>query len=109
MSEHSHEQGEFLFVPNEEGGEDVFEVLYEFERNDTGQKYMIVIPATTDEDVESEEEEQEVFAFRYTGDKENLAIEMIEDEAEWDMVQEMFQTWMSDEFQEDVYGESNKK
>lgn len=107
MTEQQSEQGEFLFVPNEDGTESIFEVLYEFTRDDTGQHYMLVVPVNEDDNEEAEEEEQEVFAFRYSGDEENLTIEMIEDEAEWEMVQEVFQTWLSQEFQEEVYGDES--
>lgn len=107
MTEQQSEQGEFLFVPNEDGTESIFEVLYEFTRDDTGQRYMLVVPVNEEDQEETEEEDQEVFAFRYSGNDENLTIEMIEDEAEWEMVQEVFQTWLSEEFQEEVYGDES--
>ena len=109
MSEQQPEQGEFLFIPNEDGTESIFEILYEFTRDDTGQKYMLVVPADAVDGEENDEEEQEVFAFRYSGDQDNMTIEMIEDEEEWEMVQEVFQTWLSEEFQEEVYGDESSR
>lgn len=87
---------DYLFIPDENGVEQKFEILYEFERHDTGQKYILVVPA--DQDVD-EEEQQEVFAFRYHGDQDQLTLEMIEDDKEWEIVEEMFNTWLSEEFQ----------
>lgn len=86
---------EYLFIPDEKGVEEKFEILYEFERHDTGQKYILVVPA----DQEAEGEEQEVFAFRYDDSEDQITLEMIEDDKEWEMVEEMFETWLSDEFQ----------
>lgn len=85
---------EYLFIPDENGEEQKFEILYEFERHDTGQKYLLVSPAD-----QHEEEEQEVFAFRYHGENDQLTLEMIEDDQEWEIVEEVFDTWLSNEFQ----------
>lgn len=83
---------EYIYIPDEEGNEDRFEILFTFERDDTGKKYMFVTPA--DDDAE-DAEEQEVYAFRYEEDGDNLNIHLIEDEEEWDMVEEMFHTIMA--------------
>ena len=86
---------EYLFIPDENGVEQKFEILYEFERHDTGQKYLLVVPADNmDDDVE----EQEVYAFRYRDENDQLTLEMIEDDQEWEMVEEVFDTWLSNEF-----------
>ena len=58
-----------------------------------GKKYMLVTPA---DDVAEDAEEQEVYAFRYEEDGDNLTIHLIEDEEEWDMVEEMFHTIMEE-------------
>ena len=55
---------------------------------------MLVAPAD-----QHEEEEQEVFAFRYHGENDQLTLEMIEDDQEWEIVEEVFDTWLSNEFQ----------
>ena len=89
---------DYLFIPNEDGTEEKFQVLYEFERHDTGKKYIIVVPT----DGQESDEEQEVFAFRYQGENDQMTLEMIEDDQEWEVVEEMFETWLSQEFQEDI-------
>lgn len=89
---------DYLFIPSEDGTEEKFKVLYDFERHDTGKKYIIVVPT----DAPETEEEQEVFAFRYEGENDQMTLEMIEDDQEWEVVEEMFETWLSKEFQEDI-------
>ncbi|SEM73354.1 DUF1292 domain-containing protein [Lihuaxuella thermophila] len=93
---HAHEGTEFLRIPNEDGSEEVFEILFTFENDETGRKYMFVTPADAEE---NEDEYQEVIAFRYTEDDQgNLELQMIdeENEEEWDMVEETFNTLMAD-------------
>lgn len=90
---HDHEEEvEYLYIPNEDGEEEKFEILGTFEHDETGRKYMMVAPADADED-----EEQEVFAFRYTEDGDEFEIELIEDEEEWKMVEEMFHFLFADD------------
>lgn len=92
---HYHDEMEYLFIPNEDGTEDKFEILFTFEHDTTGRKYMLVVPADADEDTEADE--QDVYAFRYTEDGDDLQLEMIEDDEEWAMVEEMFHTMMPQE------------
>lgn len=85
---------EYLFIPTEDGTEEKFEILYEFERHDTGRKYILVTPTEVEDP-----DEQEVFAFRYHGENDQMTLEMIEDDEEWKIVEEMFEMWLSDDFQ----------
>lgn len=89
---HTHEP-EFLIIPTEDGKEEKFEILYTFDHDETGKSYMFVTPAEGDQG-EQEEPYQEVIAFRYTEEDGNLNLEMIEEEneEEWDMVEEVFNT-----------------
>ncbi|WP_339063856.1 DUF1292 domain-containing protein [Tepidibacillus marianensis] len=77
---------EYLFIPDEEGNEEKFEIIYEFEVE--GKKYLLVIPADSDE----EDEEAEVLAFRYEEDGQDMRLFPIEDDEEWDLVEEVFNT-----------------
>lgn len=91
---HTHEP-EYLMIPTEDGKEEKFEILYLFDHDETGKSYIFVTPAA---DGEHEEPYQEVLAFRYKEeDSGNLTLEMIEEEnqAEWDMVEEVFNTLVS--------------
>jgi uncharacterized protein YrzB (UPF0473 family) len=93
--QHQHEEAEIIYIPDEEGNEDAFEVIMRFEVEDgTDRKYLMVVPADDDG---SEDEEQEVYAFRYEEDEnDEIKLFPIETEEEWDMVEETFNTLMSE-------------
>ncbi|MBN2983201.1 DUF1292 domain-containing protein [Cohnella algarum] len=90
------EEAEIIYIPDDEGNDEAFEVIMRFEPDDgTDRKYMLLVPA---EDVE---EEQEVYAFRYEEDDEGeIKLYPIEDQEEWDMVEETFNT-LTAEFGDD--------
>lgn len=97
---HEEEEAEIIYIPDDEGNEEAFEVIMRFELDDgTDRKYLMVVPAEEDGD-----EEQEVFAFRYQEENEEIQLFPIEDQAEWDMVEETFNTLIG-EFDE---AEENK-
>jgi uncharacterized protein YrzB (UPF0473 family) len=92
---HAQDEAEIIYIPDDEGNEEAFEVIMRFELDDgTDRKYLMVVPA--DEEPEPDAE-QEVFAFRYEEDNGELKLYPIEDEEEWDLVEETFNTLM-DEF-----------
>lgn len=81
------EEAEIIYIPDDEGNDEAFEVIMRFEPDDgTDRKYIMLVPA------DDEEEEQEVFAFRYEEENDEIKLFPIEDEAEWDMVEETFNT-----------------
>jgi uncharacterized protein YrzB (UPF0473 family) len=85
---HNDDEAEIIYIPDDDGNEDAFEVIMRFELDDgTDRKYLMVVPAEEDGD-----EEQEVFAFRYEEENEEIKLFPIEDQAEWDMVEETFNT-----------------
>lgn len=90
MPENGVNEGrDVIYIPDEEGNEEPFEILFTFERDETGEKYMLVVP----EGEADSEGEGEVYAFRYEEDEDdNLTLYLIEDESEWDMVEETFNT-----------------
>jgi uncharacterized protein YrzB (UPF0473 family) len=66
--------------------------LFRFEQDD-GNKYILLTPIDEAVDADGDEVvEQEVYAFRYEGDGENVDLIPIEDESEWDMVEEVLRT-----------------
>lgn len=83
------EEKERIIIPDENGDEHLFEVLFTFDVDNTEQSYVAVVPAD-----QSEEEEVEVFAFRYEEreNEEDLQLFHIESDEEWDMVEEVLQT-----------------
>ena len=80
------EEREYVFIPDDEGNEEKFEVIYEFETDD--KRYILVTPADADDD----DEEAEVYAFRFEEDGQDMRLFPIEEDAEWDMIEEVFNT-----------------
>lgn len=91
------EEKERIIIPDENGDEHLFEVLFTFDVDDTEQSYIAVVPVE-----QAEDEEVEVYAFRYEEKEsdEDLSLFPIEDDAEWEMVEEMLQT-LAEEEEED--------
>ncbi|CAM4133772.1 DUF1292 domain-containing protein [Paenibacillus alkaliterrae] len=86
------EEPEIIYIPDEEGNEEEFEVIMKFEVDGSDQKYMMVVPLTS----ENDDEEDEVYAFRYEEEGDDLKLYTIEDEEEWSMVEETFNTLLGE-------------
>lgn len=82
------EEPEIIYIPDDEGNEEEFEVVMKFEVDGSDNKYMMVVPMESSE----EEDEEEVYAFRYEEDGDDLKLFIIEDEEEWQVVEETFNT-----------------
>lgn len=89
------EEPEIIYIPDEDGNEEEFEVIMKFEVDGSDSKYMMVVPVESDE-----ETEEEVYAFRYEEEGDDLKLYTIEDEEEWNIVEETFNTLL-DEFEEE--------
>ena len=87
-----HEEPEIIYIPDDEGNEEEFEVIMKFEVDDSDRKYMMVVPLNSEED----DEEGEVYAFRYEEDGDDLKLYTIDDEEEWNMVEETFNTLLGE-------------
>lgn len=85
------EEPEIIYIPDEEGQEEGFEVIMKFEVDGSESKYMMVVPLDSDD-----EEADEVYAFRYEEDDDDLKLYVIEDEAEWQIVEETFNTLVAE-------------
>lgn len=84
----SLEKKERIIVPDENGEEHLFEILFSFDIDDTGDSYIAVVPAE-----QADDDEVEVYAFRYEEtENEDLTLFPIESDEEWDMVEEMLNT-----------------
>ncbi|QTM99912.1 MULTISPECIES: DUF1292 domain-containing protein [Sediminibacillus] len=89
------EEKERIIIPDENGEEHLFEVLFTFDVDQTGNSYIAVVPAEQKDD-----DEVEVFAFRYeekSQDEDDLSLFQIESEEEWEMVEEMLNTLTDEE------------
>jgi uncharacterized protein YrzB (UPF0473 family) len=90
------EEPEIIFIPDDEGNEEEFEVIMKFEVDGSDKKYMMVVP------VDGDEESDEVYAFRYEEDGDDLQLYTIDDEEEWNIVEETFNTLMDEMKEEDA-------
>jgi len=80
MSQHE----DLITLVDEEGQEHHFMVLDMLKLN--GQDYAVLIPVAAEELPDQEAEEQEVVIFRLVPDGEELALLVVDDEAEWQSV-----------------------
>ncbi|MHA6252164.1 DUF1292 domain-containing protein [Oceanobacillus sp. CAU 1775] len=93
------EEQERIIIPDENGDEHLFEVLFTFDVDETEQSYVAVVPIE-----QAEDDEVEVYAFRYEerdDDEEDFSLFPIESDEEWEMVEEMLQTLAEEEENED--------
>jgi len=98
MADHNDEheaaeamEPEIIYIPDEDGNEEEFEVIMKFEVDGSDNKYMMVVPLDSED-----EEADEVYAFRYEEDGDELKLYTIEDEEEWNMVEETFNTLLEE-------------
>lgn len=89
---------ERIIIPDENGEEHLFEVLFTFDVEENNTSYIAVVPVEQGE--EDEEEEQEVFAFRYEEqeNEDDFALFQIETDEEWDLVEEMLNTLIDEKY-----------
>ncbi|WP_404453137.1 DUF1292 domain-containing protein [Virgibacillus necropolis] len=89
------DEKERIVIPDENGEEHLFEVLFTFDADETEQSYIAVVPVEQKDD-----EEVEVYAFRYEekeADDNDLSLFPIESDEEWEMVEEMLNTLADEE------------
>lgn len=94
------ENGEnYITVVDEDGNEELFEVLFTFDSEEFDKSYVLYYPAGADSD---EEEEIEIHASSFIpnedGDHGNM--QPIETDEEWDMIEEMLNTFLAEEDEE---------
>ncbi|TPE67730.1 DUF1292 domain-containing protein [Halalkalibacterium halodurans] len=89
----AQEEKERIVIPDENGDEHLFDELFKFTVDETGKSYILLTPVGEEE---GEEEEAEVFAFRFEdreGEENDIALFPIETDEEWDIVEEMLNTF----------------
>jgi len=85
------EEPDIIYIPDDEGNEEEFEVIMKFEVDGSDNKYMMVVPLEAGDD-----DSDEVYAFRYEEDGDDLKLYMIEDDEEWEIVEETFNTLVAE-------------
>ncbi|RWR15197.1 DUF1292 domain-containing protein [Siminovitchia fortis] len=94
------ENGEnYITIVDEEGNEELFEVLFTFDSDEFNKSYVLYYPAGADNE---ENEEIEIHASSYipSEDGEDGNMQPIETEEEWDMIEEMLNTFLAEEEEE---------
>lgn len=85
-----------IVIPDENGDEHLFQVLFTFDVDATGHSYMVLAPEGSNDS--EEDDEIEVHAFRYEEPEgEELSLFPIESEEEWEMVEELLNTFSEEE------------
>ncbi len=81
---------------DDQGNEELYEILFTFHSDDYDKSYVLIYPASP-----SEEDEVEVLAFSYDADEEgdvtSSDLHEIEADDEWDMVQGVLNTFLEDD------------
>ncbi|MBG9979700.1 DUF1292 domain-containing protein [Facklamia sp. DSM 111018] len=93
--EHTHEEElNYITVVDEEGNEALYEVLFTFDSEDFGKSYVLIYPAGV-----SEEEDVELQAFSFVENEDGTSgdLQPIETEEEWDMIEEVLNTFIEEE------------
>lgn len=94
--DHDHEH-EHITIIDEQGNEELYEILFTFDSDDFEKSYVLVYPTGA-----SEGEEVELSAFSYVQEEDGQQgqLQPIETEEEWDMIEEVLNTFMADEDEE---------
>ena len=97
--DHNHEERELITLVDDNGTETLFEILLTIDgQEEFGKNYVLLIPAGAEED---ENGEVEIQAYSYTesenGTEGDLQAIPEDATAEWDMIEEVFNSFMTEE------------
>ena len=92
--DHDHEGHKHITLVDEQGNETLFEILLTVDGTEEfGRNYVLLYPAGVPED---EDVELQAYAYVENEDGTEGDLEQIETEAEWDMIEEVFNTFMAE-------------
>ncbi|WML30614.1 DUF1292 domain-containing protein [Neobacillus sp. OS1-32] len=89
------EEDRYITLINDNGDEELFEILLTFDSEDFEKSYVLFYPVGASED--GEEGEVHAYAYIPTEDGGFGELMPIETDEEWDMVEEVFNTFLEDE------------
>ncbi|MBD7983079.1 DUF1292 domain-containing protein [Sporosarcina sp. Sa2YVA2] len=92
---------ETMTVVDEHGQEHVCEVIFTFDSEDFGKSYVLYHILGDEEVSDDEEVEIHASAFIPSEDNEDGELLPIETDEEWDMIEEMLNTFLAEEDEED--------
>jgi len=85
-----------ITVIDEQGNEQLCEVLFTFESEQFGKSYVLYYPVGAEDD-ENEEIEIHASSFNSNEEGEEGELQPIETDEEWDMIEEMLNTFLDEE------------
>lgn len=88
-----------ITVIDEEGNEQLCEILFTFDSDEFGKSYVLYYPIGAD-DSEDEEIEIHASAFIPSEDNNDGDLQPIETEEEWDLIEEMLNTFLDEQDEE---------
>lgn len=92
---HNHDEHEHITLIDDQGNETLYEILLTIDgQEEFGRNYVLLYPAGVAED---EDVELQAYAYVENEDGTEGELEQIESDAEWDMIEEVFNTFMSEE------------
>ncbi|MCI5775538.1 MAG: DUF1292 domain-containing protein [Aerococcus sp.] len=87
-------EDDLITLVDEEGNEKDYRILFTFHSDDYQRSYVLIVPNETADD---EEVSVEAYAYTSEDDSEEIGtLEEIESDEEWDMVEEVLNTFLSD-------------
>lgn len=92
--DHEHEGHEHITIIDEQGNEELYEILFTFDSDDFEKSYVLVYPAGS---AEGEEVELQAYSYVEMADGKQGDLEPIETDQEWDMIEEVLNTFMADD------------
>ncbi|MBS4209015.1 DUF1292 domain-containing protein [Bacillus sp. FJAT-50079] len=86
----------YITVINEDGNEELHEILFTFDSDEFEKSYVLYYPVGAEED---ENEEIEIHASAYVQNEEGEegSLQPIETDEEWDLIEEMLNTFLAEE------------
>ena len=97
--DHEHEERELITLVDEQGNETLFEILLTIDgKEEFGKNYVLLIPANAEED-ENGEVEIQAYSFTENEDGTEGDLQPIpeDSDAEWDMIEEVFNSFMEEQ------------
>jgi len=89
-----------ITVVDDNGNEQLCEVLFTFDSEEFGKSYVLYYPIGAEED-EDEEIEIHASSFSPTEDGQDGELMPIESDEEWDMIEEMLETFLAEQEEEE--------
>lgn len=83
-----------ITLVDEQGNEELFEILFTFTSEDYGKSYVLLYPAAVSDD---DDVEVQAFSYDADGDVTSSDLHQITDDDEWNMVQGVLNTFLSDD------------